>query len=276
MRVQDNDITVIIPLYNGEKTIGKVIDAIVNQTKAEYIKEIIVINDGSTDTSRYVVEEYKKTSPIHINLINCENGGVSKARNIGLKNAKTNWVALCDSDDEWFLDKIEHQADVINANPDIDFLGGNHVRKTQKLFFRSLNGTKRITVNDLCLKILPQTSTAIFKTCIFNEIGGYDETQRYAEDGNYFMKIAAKYGYFYDSQQVVTYGDGKSGFGESGLSANIDKMHEGLSKNIVEMKDLGYISYTFYVWSIFVEWVKFLRRKIIVYFRKVGKHIGEV
>ena len=127
MGVQNKDITVIIPLYNGEKTIEKIFDAIVNQTKAEFIKEIIVINDGSTDSSKKIVEEYKKTSPISINLINCKNGGVSKARNVGLQNAKTKWVALCDSDDEWFLDKIEHQANIINANPDIDFLGGNHV-----------------------------------------------------------------------------------------------------------------------------------------------------
>lgn len=276
MGVQNKDITVIIPLYNGEKTIEKIFDAIVNQTKAEFIKEIIVINDGSTDSSKKIVEEYKKTSPISINLINCKNGGVSKARNVGLQNAKTKWVALCDSDDEWFLDKIEHQANIINANPDIDFLGGNHVEKTQKIFFQSLYGTKRITVKDLCLKVLPQTSTAIFKTCIFNEIGGYDETQKYAEDGNYFMKIAAKYGYYYDSQQVVTYGDGKSGFGESGLSANIGKMHEGLVKNINEMKDMGYISYSFFLWSIFIERIKFLRRKIIVYFRKKNRHIGEM
>ncbi len=264
MDINKKDITVIIPMYNSKKTIYKVLVAIINQTFSEYINEIIVVNDGSNDGSQQVVESIVNNSSIKVTLINCENGGVSKARNVGLFHAKTKWVALCDSDDEWLEDKLENQINIINNNPGIDFLGGNHTPYTQKIFFRNINSLKRITVKDLCFKTLPQTSTAIFKRYIYERLGGYDETQKYAEDGNFFMKIAANYGYFYDPKQVVIYGDGKSGFGDSGLSANIFKMHEGLIKNFNEMKQLNYISKSTHILAICYENIKFLRRKWLV------------
>ena len=266
-RIDKRQISVVIPLYNGEKTIGKVLNAIIHQINPEYIKEIIVVNDGSTDSSKEIVEKVATDSPLRIRLINTKNGGVSKARNVGLINATGNWIALCDSDDVWLPNKIEHQVSIINRVNSIDFLGGNHVDYDQRFKFRRLHGLKRITVKDLCLKTLPQTSTAIFKKSIFDKIGGYDENQKYAEDGNFFMKIAANYNYYYDSKQVVNYGDGKKGFGDSGLSANIDQMHEGLKKNIREMKQLGYISNLYCMFSLLIENCKFLRRKLIVKIR---------
>lgn len=264
MEIDKKDITVVIPLYNGENTITKVLDAIINQTENDYIGEIIVVNDGSKDDSRSLVEQYAISSPIKINLINCVNGGVSKARNTGLKQVKSKWIALCDSDDVWLIDKIANQVKIINSNEQIDFLGGNHVEKPQKFLFREIKMLRRITVKDLCLKTLPQTSTAIFRRTIFDKIGGYDENQRYAEDGNFFMKIAANYDYYYDPKQVIVYGDGKSGFGDSGLSANILEMHRGLIKNFKEMRDLGYISSLFLFFAIIIEKIKYIRRKIIV------------
>lgn len=271
MEIDKKDITVVIPLYNGEKTIIRVLDAINNQTGNDYIGEIIVVNDGSKDNSRGLVEEYALSSSIKINLINCVNGGVSKARNIGLKHVKSKWIALCDSDDEWLIDKIISQVEIINANGQIDFLGGNHVKEPQKYLFREIKTLRRITVKDLCLKTLPQTSTAIFRKLIVDKIGGYDENQRYAEDGNFFMKIAANYNYYYDPKQVIVYGDGKSGFGDSGLSANILEMHKGLIKNFKEMRDLGYISPIFTFFALLLEEFKYIRRRIIVKIFRWGK-----
>ena len=264
MEIDKKDITVVIPLYNGERTIVKVLDAINNQTGKDYIEEIIVVNDGSKDNSKNLVEKYAMTSPITIKIINCVNGGVSKARNTGLKQVKSKWVALCDSDDEWLSDKIKNQVEIINSNNQIDFLGGNHVRKPQKYLFREIKVLRRITVKDLCLITLPQTSTAVFRKIVFDQIGGYDEKQRYAEDGNFFMKIAANYNYYFDPKQVVLYGDGKSGFGVSGLSANIYEMHKGLLKNFREMRDLGYISTPYFYFAVLIENIKYIRRKIIV------------
>ena len=102
-------ISVIIPMYNAENTILTALNSIKNQTyKCEY--EVIVVNDGSLDNSKKIVEEYILENPqLTIILINQINGGVSKARNEGLKRAKGDYIALLDSDDEWLPQKVEKQ-----------------------------------------------------------------------------------------------------------------------------------------------------------------------
>ena len=117
-------------------------------------------------------------------------------------------------------------------------------------------------VQTCALPILPQTSSAIFKKSIFDEIRGYDESQSYAEDGNYFMKIAAKYNVYYDPEQVVVYGAGKAEYGESGLSSNVKAMHLGILKNISEMSRLGYISFFYMLFSMIFECIKYNIRLI--------------
>src|SRR5699024_5431075 len=94
----------------------------------------------------------------------------------------------------------------------------------------------KATLSDLCIKMFPQTSTVIFKRSIYETIGGYDESQSHAEDGNYFMKICTKFNYYYLPKQVVIYDSGKPGFGGSGLSGNLKKMYEGNIKNIKELR----------------------------------------
>ena len=116
-------ISVIIPVYNAEESIEKCLDSIKNQTwKGEF--EIIVINDGSADRSGEILENYRKKNPeMPIQLINQENGGVSKARNTGLKIAKGDYIALLDSDDEWLPEKTEKQMKyLVNQNFGVDFL----------------------------------------------------------------------------------------------------------------------------------------------------------
>lgn len=98
-------ISIVIPLYNKENDIARCIRSILNQTFQDF--EIFVVNDGSTDNS---VTEVEKISDPRIRLINQQNGGVSVARNRGIREAKGNLVAFLDADDEWlpnFLETIE-------------------------------------------------------------------------------------------------------------------------------------------------------------------------
>lgn len=92
-------ISIIIPAYNSEKTLFRCLQSIYLQDAQEVIKEVIVINDGSKDNTAGVVLEFKKKYA-KIRLIEKENGGVSSARNAGLKVATGKYVLFCDSDDE--------------------------------------------------------------------------------------------------------------------------------------------------------------------------------
>ncbi len=71
------------------------------------------------------------------------------------------------------------------------------------------------------------------KRKVFKEVGYFDENQKYAEEGTYFVRIANKFNCFFCNMKVINYGDGKSGFGASGLSANLKEMHKADSiKNL--------------------------------------------
>lgn len=98
-------VSVVMPVYNREKTLKRAIDSVLSQTYTNL--ELIIVDDGSTDNSVKIVEEYDDQ---RIKLI-CEklNGGANKARNIGIANASGEYIAFQDSDDEWVVDKLEIQ-----------------------------------------------------------------------------------------------------------------------------------------------------------------------
>lgn len=97
-------VSVIIPAYNAEKYITRAINSVLKQTYKNY--EIIVINDGSTDSTKAIVENfyYQYTNVI---LIDTPNGGVSRARNLGIDKARGEFIAFLDADDELFPDALE-------------------------------------------------------------------------------------------------------------------------------------------------------------------------
>lgn len=266
-KINSMNISVVIPMFNSKDTIINTLNSVKNQTAVQQITEIIIVNDGSTDNSLNVVKKYigdNENMPIVI--IDKPNGGVSAARNTGMKAAKGDWIALLDSDDEWLPKKTEIQVETINDNPEIDFLGGDIDDRGLKILWKKINGLYKADVKDVCLKMFPQTSVAIFKRSIFEEIGGYDESQSYAEDGNYFLKICAHYNYYHLPVQMVCYGGGKPAFGFSGLSANLKKMYEGNIKNIKELKRDSIISVKFYMFLRVFYWMKYARRIIITKF----------
>lgn len=90
-------ISIIIPVYNTEKYLRRCLDSIVAQTYKDF--EVILVDDGSTDGSGKICDEYVAKDN-RFKTIHKDNGGVSSARNFGLKNAKGEWIYFCDSDDK--------------------------------------------------------------------------------------------------------------------------------------------------------------------------------
>ncbi|AZO93481.1 glycosyltransferase family A protein [Halocella sp. SP3-1] len=258
------NISVVIPMYNSRNTIINTLDSIKNQTAISCILEIIIVNDGSKDDSLKLVNKYKEDNPnLPILIVDKTNGGVSTARNKGMEIAKGDWIALLDSDDEWLPNKIEYQIDIIKNNPQIEFLGGPFNNRILKILWRKIDYLYKANVYDICIKNFPQPSTVIFKKKIFEEIGGFDELQRYAEDGNYFVKICSKYNLYYDPKLLIIYDSGKRGFGERGLSSNLKKMYHGNIKNIREYRNMKIIKFGFYLFLRSFYLMKYIRRIII-------------
>lgn len=106
-------VSIIVPIYNVEKYIDRCFETLVNQTYNNY--EIIAVNDGSKDSSISKIKKYcDKYS--NIKLLNKENGGLSSARNFGLKHVEGEYVMFVDSDDWLDLDAIERCMEKVNEN----------------------------------------------------------------------------------------------------------------------------------------------------------------
>ena len=132
----NQQISVIIPMYNAENTVMKALDSVRLQ-KGDFVFEIIVVNDGSTDASRNVVENYRKQNPqMNIILLDQPNSGVSKARNAAMEVSGREYIALLDSDDEWLPEKTERQMPyLVNNEENIDFISSR--RRNHKIQFHS-------------------------------------------------------------------------------------------------------------------------------------------
>lgn len=109
-------ISVIVPVYNVEKYLRRCIDSILAQTFTDF--ELLLIDDGSTDKSGEICDEYAKKDS-RVRVFHKENGGVSSARNLGLDNAQGEWITFVDSDDKLDFYGLETLANNISVNTNI-------------------------------------------------------------------------------------------------------------------------------------------------------------
>lgn len=123
-------ISIIVPVYNSERTLPKCVDSIISQTLTSF--ELLLINDGSLDNSGKICDEYSKIDS-RIHVYHKANGGVSSARNLGLDNAKGEWIVFVDSDD-WI--KIDHIEIVTKKNSDIIFIGYKEINEKDNTIIR--------------------------------------------------------------------------------------------------------------------------------------------
>lgn len=99
-------VSVVIPAYNAERYLRTTLNSILEQTLVPH--EVIVVNDGSTDSTLQLISDVKSTH-LNVILISQENQGLPAARNAGKRVATGSYIAFCDSDDLWTPEKLEHQ-----------------------------------------------------------------------------------------------------------------------------------------------------------------------
>ncbi len=199
------NISVVIPLFNKEKAIRNTIQSVLNQTVQDF--ELIVVNDGSTDGSRQVVESI---SDPRITLINKENGGVSSARNVGIKAASSDYIALLDGDDFWDKSFLEEQLKLIADFPNAAMWGVNYafingdkctpcdqgMGNGFRGYVENYWGTKH---NDLFC-----STSVVIRKSVFVQVGNFDERICYSEDLDMWYRIILNYPVvFYD--KVLSY-----------------------------------------------------------------------
>ncbi len=181
------DISVIIPVYNRPVLIKRAIQSVLNQATPP--RETIVIDDGSDDETPQVLQSY--ADKIHI--IRQVNRGVSAARNLGIRQASAEWIALLDSDDEWTPRHLSLARTYYNNNPgyrifqseEIWIRNGRRVNPRRKHHKRS----GRIFIPSLALCLVSPSAVFIKKT-LLDEVGLFDESFPVCEDYDLWLRIA--------------------------------------------------------------------------------------
>ena len=233
--------SVVIPLYNKERQIAGPLRSVFAQTCADY--EIIVVDDGSTDGSAAVVESLHDP---RIRLIRQANAGVSAARNLGIAEARGEYIALLDADDEWRPEYLATIAALIRKYPQCDVFATNysHVDSNGKTFPTILrkipfDGDDGILYN--YFEVASVSSPPICSICItarkeaFQSVGGFPLGIKSGEDLLTWARLAARYKIAYTKKQLAVFN--VEGYDRNERPKRIPAENDTVATELLKLKD---------------------------------------
>lgn len=185
-------VSVIVPVYNGARTLREALQSVLGQTYDRY--EIIAVNDGSSDDSMEVLESFGPK----IRVVSLDrNGGQSAARNLGASMARGEYLAFLDQDDAWYAHKLERQVAILDGNPelglsytDVDEMDSEGKYRVLGVHAAYAMGHPKsslvhILIGDLF--ILP--STVVCRKRWFDAVGGFDGSLSGYEDDDLWIRM---------------------------------------------------------------------------------------
>jgi glycosyltransferase involved in cell wall biosynthesis len=184
-------VSVIMPAYNVAGYIGEAMASVVAQTMTDW--ELLVVDDGSTDDTAARVRELAAREP-RIRFFQKDNGGISSARNVALRESTGAFLAILDSDDVWEPNYLSEQLAIFAAHPGTDIVTGNG-------WFRgsSLDGQFARPYPDarpqptLATILGDETSIfimSVFRRRVYEAVGEFDENLRTNEDYDFWLRAA--------------------------------------------------------------------------------------
>lgn len=179
-------ISVVMPVYNGAKTIVETLDSIFGQTRQP--DEVIVIDDGSQDNTFDVVTSYSSK----IIVIKKKNGGTANARNLGIERASGDFIAVMDADDLWRADKLASQIEFC-ADADLIYTGVQNFGECDRVASRTFPDGVCVTgdhLGPLMLDNFIAHSSVLVRREAVLSVGGYDPIIRTAEDWDLWLRMA--------------------------------------------------------------------------------------
>jgi glycosyltransferase involved in cell wall biosynthesis len=189
-------ISIVTSIYNSDKTLSRMIESVLDQTFNNF--ELILINDGSTDKSLNIIQEYAKKDN-RILLIDKKNTGLTKSLNIGLEKAKGEFIARLDADDIWKKDKLEKQIEFFEKNQDYALVGTayNEIDEIGNIIYQKQRVPLLLQYEDIIKNIVKFNpflhSSVLFKKEILETIGLYNENFKYTQDYEFWIRIMSQY-----------------------------------------------------------------------------------
>ena len=211
-------ISVVIPVFNSAAFVGEALDSVLSQTVP--VTQIIVVDDGSTDSTRRIVAGYPQ-----VQWIGQKHQGASAARNSGIRRAQSELVAFMDSDDLWCLDKIEKQLTAFSLHPSAAFsfstLASFYTRDNVVICnepympkeLRAWLDGKSIdeggvfgNVYQLLLRAnCVLTSSVVARRDALIEVGLFDESMRHGEDQDLWLRLAHRWPALFITETITKY-----------------------------------------------------------------------
>jgi len=193
-------VSAVIPSYNRRALVFRAIDSVLSQTLPA--DEIIVVDDGSTDGT---VEAIRQQYGSQVIVVQQLNSGVSAARSRGVKEARGDWVAFLDSDDEWLPTKLQRQFEALGAVgedvracfTDCQFVENSELRQTAfelgRLDKRGSFGILDHPVSYVLARhAVMYVQSLLADRSLIMELGGFDEAMTVSEDTDLFLRLALK------------------------------------------------------------------------------------
>jgi glycosyltransferase involved in cell wall biosynthesis len=166
-------VSVIIPVFNGERFLREAVESVLAQKYSPV--EIIIVDDGSTDGTATVARSFPET----VRYLHQTNHGPAAARNRGIEQAQGNLIAFADTDDLWPSHKLELQLPYLIRDSKIDIVLG----RIQQVL---LSETQAKEIGDPAFSV--NLGSAVIRKSCFERVGLFDETMRYSEDVDWFMR----------------------------------------------------------------------------------------
>jgi glycosyltransferase involved in cell wall biosynthesis len=182
-------VSVVIPVFNGERTIAATLASVLVQTHREL--EVIVVDDGSTDATLQIVAE---AGDERVRIVRQARRGVSSSRNRGVAEARGEYVAFIDADDLWTAGKLESQVAALRENPAaaVAYCWTDYVDPDGRAVGRAERVTHQGWVRQALLRrfFLESASNAMVRRSALLAAGGFDERRSRGEDWDLFLRIA--------------------------------------------------------------------------------------
>ena len=208
-------VTVIIPTYNRAHCIGVAIESVLGQSFTDL--ELLIVDDGSTDGTTQVVEQYLPNSGSQgpkVRFLQLSHKGKSAALNAALRSVESEWVAFLDSDDEWLPEKLERQFEALKRFPDVqvcftDFLCINNPKMDTTIFrfygrsFDGCFGRVSNTVDAILDTPFVSVVTLVCRTELVRQVGAFDPSLRFTEDYDFVFRLALSREFCYVNEPLV-------------------------------------------------------------------------
>lgn len=197
-------ISIIVPVYNEEKHLNRCIDSVLSQTHSEL--ELLLIDDGSTDSSGAICDEYAHLDS-RVQVFHKENGGVSRARNLGISKANAEWIMFLDSDDYLIKDALEILLNLARKTKTListgNFYSENVGRRVFCTGIRSgiiSNNFRAWYFESICLR----AGAALYHQSIIDD-NMYNESLSRYEDASSVFNLMSKNKVSYTNKCVMVY-----------------------------------------------------------------------